>query len=447
MLPMPMHPSLERGSQTEDTGRDSCEPRIGLALSGGGFRAAFFHLGVLKRLEELGLLDKVDVISAVSGGAIVGAYYGLNAKRDLEGLIEEFRQGTQSNIRTLYLLKSLTLPVLPRRRGRTFYLERLLDSRFFRGKRIADLCARPHLIINATNLATGRNWKFSRRWMGDYRFGFTDGDEVRVATAVSASAAVPVVFSPVVLDLKNRVFSKRPEDYSAYREFIRDHARAVLVDGGIYDNLGIRGLTGARCTHLIISDASSAFESEWAPGPLRFDPFNARRVYQTAAARLLGLSRKAVLQARGVQLLLSVIDDAGLEETARCYLEEHGFSLEKSKDPAAVQLESINEVAYFKMDTTFPDSRAAVPKHIAQLAMRIRTDLDTFSDAEIDLLMYLGYCQVGNAIQCFTPEMAGACMKCPEQQEWERHFDLRAENELSQALAGSSKRCLWRTIG
>ena len=44
---------------------------IGLALSGGGFRAAIFHLGIIRRLEELGIMKDVDVISAVSGGSII----------------------------------------------------------------------------------------------------------------------------------------------------------------------------------------------------------------------------------------------------------------------------------------------------------------------------------------------------------------------------------------
>ena len=49
--------------------------KIGLALSGGGFRASIFHLGVIRRLEELGIMREVDVISAVSGGSIIAAYY------------------------------------------------------------------------------------------------------------------------------------------------------------------------------------------------------------------------------------------------------------------------------------------------------------------------------------------------------------------------------------
>jgi predicted acylesterase/phospholipase RssA len=54
---------------------DAAPGRIGLALSGGGFRASIFHLGVIRRLEELGIMGDIDVVSTVSGGSIIGAYY------------------------------------------------------------------------------------------------------------------------------------------------------------------------------------------------------------------------------------------------------------------------------------------------------------------------------------------------------------------------------------
>src|SRR5437763_5968466 len=57
--------------------------RIGLALSGGGFRAAIFHLGVIRRLEELGIMKDVDAISSVSGGSIIAAYYVCEMERRL----------------------------------------------------------------------------------------------------------------------------------------------------------------------------------------------------------------------------------------------------------------------------------------------------------------------------------------------------------------------------
>src|SRR5438552_14311818 len=58
--------------------------KLGLALSGGGHRAAFFHVGVLAKLAELGLLRRIEVISTVSGGSIIGALFYLHLKNLLE---------------------------------------------------------------------------------------------------------------------------------------------------------------------------------------------------------------------------------------------------------------------------------------------------------------------------------------------------------------------------
>ena len=51
--------------------------KLGIGLSGGGFRASLFHIGFFARLAELDLLRHVEVLSGVSGGSIFGAYYYL----------------------------------------------------------------------------------------------------------------------------------------------------------------------------------------------------------------------------------------------------------------------------------------------------------------------------------------------------------------------------------
>ena len=66
------------------------KPGLGLGLSGGGFRASFFHLGVLARMAEMGMLRHVEVISTVSGGSIVGAAYYLGLKSLLESKPQHF---------------------------------------------------------------------------------------------------------------------------------------------------------------------------------------------------------------------------------------------------------------------------------------------------------------------------------------------------------------------
>ena len=58
--------------------------RLGLALSGGGFRASFYHVGTLARLSDAGILPRVEVVSSVSGGSITAAVYGLHLRRLLE---------------------------------------------------------------------------------------------------------------------------------------------------------------------------------------------------------------------------------------------------------------------------------------------------------------------------------------------------------------------------
>src|SRR3712207_5885376 len=95
---------------------------IALCLSGGGFRAALFHLGALRRLNELGILSQIDTITCVSGGSIVGAHLAqtLRDTHPDDGVIpapiwEErvarpFRAFTRRNLRTGPLKRRLLRP-------------------------------------------------------------------------------------------------------------------------------------------------------------------------------------------------------------------------------------------------------------------------------------------------------------------------------------------------
>ena len=105
--------------------RSAFRGRIGLALSGGGFRAALFHIGVLACLAERGVLGHVEVLSCVSGGSIIGAHYYLELRHRLQTRIdadidaedyveivrriaEQFLRGVQRNIRTRVLAEWTT---------------------------------------------------------------------------------------------------------------------------------------------------------------------------------------------------------------------------------------------------------------------------------------------------------------------------------------------------
>lgn len=195
--------------------------RIGLALSGGGFRAAFFHVGVLARLAELGILQKVEVISTVSGGSIVGALYYLRLRNLLEehpdGEIEKqhyidlvadverrLLDGVQKNIRARVFTNAVkNLAMLSPRYSRSDRIGDLYDRHFYkrawgehpgsrslgREKQIEvrrlliepsgaaafhpaeDNPARhskvPILLLNATSLNSGHNWRFEAVRMGE----------------------------------------------------------------------------------------------------------------------------------------------------------------------------------------------------------------------------------------------------------------------------------------
>src|SRR5438270_4212515 len=91
---------------------------VGLALSGGGYRAALFHLGGLRRLDELGILQQVTTVSSVSGGSIISAHLATRLKWPLTAPVQDwdtrvaqpFRTFTQINIRNAPVFKRYLLP-------------------------------------------------------------------------------------------------------------------------------------------------------------------------------------------------------------------------------------------------------------------------------------------------------------------------------------------------
>ena len=235
--------------------------RIGLALSGGGMRAAAFHLGCLRALNDRGLLDAVGTISGVSAGSLVAALW---AYTDLS--FDEFDDALASLTR-----RGLWKPIVrdwfaPRRLtgAMTTTLTaglRSLPSAFFLngGKRprttssvhaledairsqvtdawIGDV-VRENLdvVITACELRTGSAFRFGSQESGTWRLGTIKHNRIRVATAVAASAAHPLAFP--AYDLTEKFV---PGDGGDERS-----ERVILADGGVYDNLGISVLLPGR---------------------------------------------------------------------------------------------------------------------------------------------------------------------------------------------------------
>lgn len=286
------------------------KPVIGLSLSGGGSRAIAFHLGCLRALHGLGLLDDLRVISTVSGGSVIGALYAASDEpfpafetkvRALlaHGLVRPALRKmvtTTEGLRAVYcalLLGTINLAILaiaigpqliarllpptarkswsleklraplPRFASRTTILRRVFNEDVFHGQKLRDLPAtRPLLIINAADLRTGSAFYFSREKSGSWRLGELAGSETTLAHAVTASAAYPLLLP--ALD-ERLAFNK--SDGSRREEHV------TLTDGGVYDNLGLAPLWPNRdpSVSLNVSGVDTIICCRAGYG-LRFDP-------------------------------------------------------------------------------------------------------------------------------------------------------------------------------
>jgi NTE family protein len=245
------------------------EQGIGLALSGGGYRAMVFHVGALIRLNEVGLLRKVKRISSVSGGSITAGVLGMSWKdlkfaddvaANFDIVVERVRKMAQTTIDAGAIIGGILLPGSISDRVAKAY-----DKILFKGAKLDALPddaqpGNPRFVINATNVQTAALWRFSRNYMGDYRVGLVEQPDVLLAAAVAASSAFPPVLSPSELDIKQPVINAPGTDLhqKPYTE------TAILSDGGVYDNLGLETIT-KRYQTLLVSDAGQKIAPEAAP--------------------------------------------------------------------------------------------------------------------------------------------------------------------------------------
>jgi len=233
---------------------DGKDYRIGLALSGGGFRATAFHLGVFRKLKDMGILWKLDLLSCVSGGSIAGAYLAANWGDD--AALDRLDQYLRS---TSIAVASVVAGVLNPFESRLDKLAEAYDRDLFKKKTLAQLDRGPRLYLNATNLATGNMFFFvtgekKGAEMGEHELGTTKADTFRLSRAVAASSAFPPVFPP--LKLTKKEYNVPDVDY------------VTLTDGGVYDNLGANPLFREKRNALdyaIVSDAGKPFDIEDRP--------------------------------------------------------------------------------------------------------------------------------------------------------------------------------------
>ena len=261
--------------------------RIGLALSGGGFRASLFHLGVIRRLEELRIMERVAIVSAVSGGSIVAAFYLCEMEKELrevlrrgqtpdrvalfEKIATKFMKAVEHNLRTRALiyspryhpirfLKAAALQAF-RPGARADLIQAEYDKFFFFNDTMDQLpvvkseepeggysaCIDtgeeplygPKLLLNTTSLLSGERVPFSRDTSSGIKdLKTSDKNVLLLSRVVGASSGVPVVFPPTSI------------------------AGDLLVDGGVSDNQGVEGLLdpASGINVMLVSDASGQMQ-------------------------------------------------------------------------------------------------------------------------------------------------------------------------------------------
>jgi NTE family protein len=245
---------------------------IGIALSGGGFRATLFGLGGLWRLNDAGLLGKLDRVTSVSGGSILA---GVVASRwrnlqfiggratNFESVIVEPLQTFCSE--TADIEAGLLGWITPFRSAGDYLCRHYKDG-LFGDMTMHDLPKRqtnvaPLFVFYATNMQTGRNFRFRQDFVADYKLGVNEVANFSLATAVTASSAFPPIFSPIKIethaeDWRDPYWSGELGLLKQLREDI------VLADGGIYDNMGLESLNESV---KLISDAGAPFSIEESP--------------------------------------------------------------------------------------------------------------------------------------------------------------------------------------
>lgn len=428
-------------TKNDGTPSETVDGRLGLALSGGGFRAAFFHIGVLARLADLDLLRQVEVISTVSGGSVVGAMYYLKLRRLLmenhddeigperyvtlvEELEREFYAGVRRNLRMRTFANLWrNLKMYDPAYSRSDSIAELYSEHFFsdfvepelrprvplrntiiqpkgeqagfkpfgdggRGPTPNDRRANkvPVLLLNATSLNTGHNFRFTATWMGEVpprgrkqdidqntrlRRVYLDGrdhlplkkyETFPLDVAVAASTSVPGIFPPLAL---TGLFT----DWTPQ-----------LVDGGVYDNQGIEGLLDPEypCARLIVSDACGQMEDEREP-----DPRGAAVFYRSNTA---------------------MMDRIREEEYAAASQDEHFGAIEKLWFLHLRAGLKQAEVTWAGGDAKSvpPDSPTTsygVDTGTQALLSKVRTDLDSFTEVEAAALMADGYLIARSEIQ------------------------------------------------
>jgi predicted acylesterase/phospholipase RssA len=424
------------------------EGKTGLALSGGGFRASLFHIGVLAALAEQNKLKDVEVISCVSGGSIIGAFYYLKLKELLEEqtdqeidrshyinivkeIEDEFLKGVQSNLRMRVLssFRSTLRMLADKSYSRThrlgelyeeFFYRPLIEKAYARSKNrskalnedavlMRDLRVSPagetgfnigtdnwkrsnkvpQLVINATSVNTGHNWQFTATFMGEPPGNILTDIDVKPR-------------------LRRMYYEDAPGDYKNFRlgyavgasscvpvmfhpmplhDLYEENGRPLqleLIDGGLHDNQGIAALLEQECNSLIISDASGQMPTHHVATGNDFQVF-----YRA----------DNILQERLRELQFQDVHERNTTTQLNSLLQVHLKNGLNSRPVSWIHCQDPTRKIYEDGISGGAMLGYGILRNTQQMLSEIRTDLDSFNDVEAYALMYSGYRQTDHALK------------------------------------------------
>lgn len=278
-----------------ESAKDAPQEGIALCLSGGGYRAMLFHVGVLWRLNEVGLLPKLNRISSVSGGSITAGVLALNWHQlnfNNEGIARNFdnlvvapvRKFANVSIDISSVVRGALLPGSISEKVCDTYREHL-----FGDKTLQDLPDTPHFIFNATNVQSKVLWRFTKAYMRDYRVGEVKHPRIELAEAVTASSAFPPFLSPFVLKLEEAQYTPDSGTDLQHPPYTTE---VVLTDGGVYDNLGLE-TAWKKYKTILVSDAGGTQADD--PEPSRLWGLHTLRVLNLIDSQVRALRKRQVI--------------------------------------------------------------------------------------------------------------------------------------------------------
>lgn len=412
--------------------------KVGLALSGGGFRASLFHIGVLARLAELDLLRHIEVLSCVSGGSILGAHYYLALRKllrdkrdaditqqdyiDLVRCVETtFLKGVQTNIRTRIAAEWITnLKMIFLGYSRTQRLGELYEKKLYREihdgeqnspRYISELYVVPRdnaddkafdprrqnwrrankvpvLILNATSLNTGHNWQFTASWMGESPTSVHPDIDSNYRLRRLYYDDAPPHYRKVRLGTAVGASSCVPGLFepvaleNLYECTTSDGGKEKitvrLVDGGVHDNQGVVGLIEQDCDVMLVSDASGQMEA-------LNDPSNGfLAVPLRVNSMLMSRVRDAEYDDLSARRRSNELRDLMFVHL-KMDLRADPVNWVGSREPVQSADLAAGDVADDKLTPYRMD------RNVQQLLAANRTDLDAWSEAEAYALMLSGY--------------------------------------------------------